>query len=70
MFTIDGTSARFATFADAANCAVKHAQQRGPALVRSGRAGNLVADFRAMEDRTVSVVGVGNGKHLVEEWAR
>lgn len=71
MFTIDNTSARFTTFAQAADCAVKHAQQRGPATIRTLRAGNLLADFRLMPDGTVSVCGVGpHGRALVEEWAQ
>ena len=71
MFTIDNASARFATFAQAADCAVKHAQQRGPALIRSMRAGDLLADFRAMPDGTVSCYGIGErGRALVDGWAR
>ena len=71
MFTIDSTSARFTNFAQAAACAVKHAQQRGPALIRTLRNGDLLADFRAMPDGTVSICGVGQrGRALVEEWAQ
>lgn len=71
MFTIDNTAARFHTFAQAADCAVKHAQQRGPALIRNLRAGDLLADFRAMPDGTVSICGVGpRGRAFVEEWAQ
>lgn len=71
MFTIDNTAAKFASFTQAADCAVKHAQQRGPALIRIVRSGDLVADLRAHDDGTVSVVAVGAlGRQLVEEWAR
>lgn len=69
MFTIDTTSAKFTTFSQAADCAVKHAQQRGEAIIRTVRAGHLLADFRRMENGTVSIAGVGIGKAMVEEWA-
>lgn len=70
MFTIDNASAKFATFAQAADCAVKHAQQRGPALIRAAHSGALLADFRLERDNTVSCVGVGErGRALVTEWA-
>jgi hypothetical protein len=73
MFTIDtttGRAPRFASFATAADCAVVHARQRGEARVRYLRSGLLVADFRAMEDGTVSVAAAGcDGTALVTEWA-
>ena len=72
MFTIDtaGRQPRFATFAQAADCAVVHARQRGEAMIRYS-SGILVADFRRMNDGTVSVAAAGqDGTVLVEEWAR
>ena len=75
MFYItDGTTytaqrAKFATFAAAADCAVKHAQQRGAALV-SHLNGMLVADFRRNEDGRVTVAPAGaDGPVLVKTWA-
>lgn len=70
MFTIDGTKARFASFSQAADCAVIHARQRGEALVRKHRTGLLVADFRPLEDGTVSAASAGaEGTALLERWA-
>ena len=72
MFTIDavGKNVHFATFAQAADCAVIHARQRGEAMIRYA-SGILVADFRRMEDGTVSVAAANtDGAALVEEWAR
>ena len=75
MFYItDGTTytaqrARFATFSAAADCAVKHAQQRGAALVSHWN-GMLVADFRRSEDGRVTVAPAGqDGPALVSAWA-
>lgn len=70
MFIIDTAPAKFATFSQAADCAVKHAQQRGEAIIRTARAGHLLADFRRLDDGTVSIAAVGAGKAMVEEWAR
>lgn len=70
MFTIDTAPAKFSTFAQAADCAVKHAQQRCEAIIRTARAGHLLADFRRMDDGTVSIVGIGIGKKMIEEWAQ
>ena len=72
MFTIDTDCRlpRFPTFAQAADCAVVHARQRGVAVIRHEN-GVLVADFRRMDDGTVSVSVAGrDGADLVEEWAR
>lgn len=69
MFQINDISARFDTFAQAADCAVKHAQQRGPAGVRNQRSGVLLAFFALREDGTISVCGVCEGKLMVEAWA-
>lgn len=70
MFTIDTTKTSFSTFAEVAACATVHARQRGEAIVRNARSGALLADFRRMDDGTVSVAAVGAGKAMVEEWAR
>lgn len=72
MFTIDTDCRlpRFPTFAQAADCAVVHARQRGVAMIRYEN-GVLVADFRRMDDGTVSIAAAGwDGAALVEEWAR
>ena len=55
--------AKFAAFADAANCAVRHAQQRGPALV-SHQNGPLVADFRKDADGRVTAADTGRLRAL------
>ncbi len=67
MFNID--RARFATFAQAAACAVKHAQQRGECQVRLAN-GTLLADFRPHADGTVSIAATDVGAALVLELAR
>lgn len=69
MFQLNSLTARFTSFATAADCAVKHAQQRGECQLRGLRNGLLLADFRRMDDGTVSVYGVCEGKKMVEEWA-
>lgn len=69
MFQINFLPARFATFAQAADCAVKHAQQRGGAVVRRHYSGDLVALFDRREDGTVSVRGIRTGVGLIGEWA-
>lgn len=69
MFALNSLTARFASFATAADCAVKHAQQRGECQLRARNSGLLLADFRRMDDGTVSVVGVCEGKAMVEKWA-
>lgn len=69
MFQINDLSARFHTFAQAAGAAVKHAQQRGPALVRNAQTGLLLADFRLDGEGRVSISGVCEGVAMVEAWA-
>lgn len=69
MFSLNDLAARFTSFATAADCAVKHAQQRGECQLRARHSGLLLADFRRMDDGTVSVYGVCEGKKMVEEWA-
>jgi hypothetical protein len=63
MFTIN--NAKFSTFAAAAACAVKHAQQRGECKIRA-RSGALLADFVRNNDGTVSIFATDYGRPLVE----
>lgn len=67
MFALNDLTARFAHFATAADCAVKHAQQRGECKLRT-RSGLLLADFVRQADGTVAVIGVCEGKEMVERW--
>ncbi len=62
--------ARFDSFTDAARCATAHARQHGEAKIRYRQTGALLADFVRRDDGKVSVVAVGEGKAMVEEWAR
>jgi len=68
MFALNDLNARFASFSQAADCAVKHAQQSGECKLRA-RNGLLLADFVRQPDGTVSVIGVCEGKEMVERWA-
>ena len=68
MFALNEMTARFASFSMAADCAVKHAQQRGECKLRT-RGGLLLADFVRQADGTVAVIGVCEGKGMVERWA-
>lgn len=67
MFTINDTKAKFATFSDAAACAIVHARQRGEAIVRYTN-GIGVASFMPCGNQ-VSIAGMGNdGTKFVLEW--
>lgn len=68
MFALNDFRANFATFAQAADCAVKHAQQRGECKLRYAT-GLLLADFVRKDDGTVAVIGVCEGKEMIARWA-
>lgn len=68
--THSGLSVKFPTFAAAADCAVKHATQRKESVqIRRHFSGMLLADFMPRQDGTVSILGIMDGKPLVEAWA-
>ncbi len=62
-------AAKFASFAQAAECAFTHALQRGECLVRFAD-GTLAADFRPNSDGSVSIMATDRGRAFVEEAAR
>ena len=63
-------AARFATFAEAANCATAYAKQRGECRVKLV-GGGFLADFVPSYDRRqVSVFTTSKGEDYVLEWAR
>ena len=66
MFTIN--TAKFATFAQAAACALVHARQRGECQIRTS-AGALLADFVHNEDGTISIFATDYGRAHVEALA-
>ncbi len=66
MFFINST--RFASFPQAAICAIKQTQQRGECLIRND-CGTLIADFRLKPDGTISVCATDVGRCHVEAWA-
>jgi hypothetical protein len=68
MFYIE--SAKFASFALAAQVAIIHVRQRGESVKVRNDAGALLADFYPAVDGTVSIAATDYGKEMVGELAR